>query len=279
LISWTFGCPGHGKGTWDGLGGIIKNTTGHWLKAMDSFIATKKEVFDIIHQLFASKEATERFNSMPHVKIKEWIVRWVADADIVRPIKKITKKLTKEEQAFRKAEKKNTADANAAMRVRYKQMNLDEKRIHNNLEKEKKALEKKQKEEKEEAELASALEARTLATSTGEEVLEEAVEDDNWKKSTSSSCKYISFDIARVVAQVEPGEEGEMYRVNTYTQLDGGNHYQCKDALQNAIVSHSRVRYILADNILQDNGTILVDKDCLEAIVFNCFNGVREESL
>jgi hypothetical protein len=353
---------------------------------MDSFIATKKEVFDIIHQLFASKEATERFNSMPHVKIKEWIVRWVADADIVRPIKKITKKLTKEEQAFRKAEKKNTADANAAMRVRYKQMNLDEKRIHNNLEKEKKALEKKQKEEKEEAALASALEARTLATSTGEEVLEEAVEDDsnefsdlkvfhgcgvrksfyfqalhrdglgirlsachchfctrgyfgdgfgtmptgclsqepyqyivvqrlddewvkekkelvtnlssrlgtleldmivalasdrvdNWKKSTSSSCKHISFDIARVVAQVEPGEEGEMYRVNIYTQLDGGNHYECKDALQNAIVSHCRVRYILADNILQDNGTILVDKDCLEAIVFNCFNGVREESL
>jgi hypothetical protein len=82
-----------------------------------------------------------------------------------------------------------------------------------------------------------------------------------------------------VVAQVETGEEGEVYRVNTYTQLDSGNHYECKDALQNAIVSHSRVRYILADNVLQYNGTILVDKDCLEAIVFNCFNGVREESL
>jgi hypothetical protein len=79
---------------------------------------------------------------------------------------------------------------------------------------------------------------------------------------------------------VETGEEGEMLnRVNTYTQLDGGNHYECKDALQNAIVSHSRVRYILAGNVLQDNGTILVDKDCLEFIVFNCFNGVREESL
>ena len=23
-ISWTFGCAGHGKGTWDGLGGIVK---------------------------------------------------------------------------------------------------------------------------------------------------------------------------------------------------------------------------------------------------------------
>jgi hypothetical protein len=101
----------------------------------------------------------------------------------------------------------------------------------------------------------------------------------NWKKSTSSSCNYISFDIARVVAQVETGEEGEMYIVNTYTQLDGGNHYECKDALQNAIVSHSRVRYIFADNVLQDNRTIFVDKDCLEAIVFNCFNGIRKENL
>lgn len=24
-VSWSFGCPGHGKGTWDGLGGIVKN--------------------------------------------------------------------------------------------------------------------------------------------------------------------------------------------------------------------------------------------------------------
>ena len=99
---------------------------------------------------------------------------------------------------------------------------------------------------------------------------------DNWKKSASSNSKYISFDIARVVAQVETGEEGEMYSLITYTRVDGGNHYVCKNAvLQDAIVTHSRVRYILADNVLQDNGTILLDKDCLEAIVFNCFNGVR----
>ena len=25
--TWVFGCPGHGKGTWDGLGGIVKNKT------------------------------------------------------------------------------------------------------------------------------------------------------------------------------------------------------------------------------------------------------------
>ena len=75
---------------------------------------------------------------------------------------------------------------------------------------------------------------------------------------------------------METGEEGEMYRSNTYTQVDGGNHYRCKDALQDAVVSHSRLRYILACNVLQDNSTILVDKDCSEAIVFNCFNCVKK---
>ena len=63
-----------------------------------------------------------------------------------------------------------------------------------------------------------------------------------------------------------------MYRLNTYTQVDGGNHYECKDALQDAIVSQEFVTSF----ILADNGTILVDKDCLEAIVFNCFNGVQD---
>ena len=24
-LTWTFGAPGHGKGTWDGFGGILKN--------------------------------------------------------------------------------------------------------------------------------------------------------------------------------------------------------------------------------------------------------------
>jgi hypothetical protein len=24
-LTWLFGCPGHGKGTWDGLGGVVKN--------------------------------------------------------------------------------------------------------------------------------------------------------------------------------------------------------------------------------------------------------------
>ena len=32
-----------------------------------------------------------------------------------------------------------------------------------------------------------------------------------------------------------------MYRLNTYTQVDGGNHYECKDALQDAIVSQEFV--------------------------------------
>ena len=47
--------------------------------------------------------------------------------------------------------------------------------------------------------------------------------------------------------------------------------------MQNTLINQSEVRHILSDDVLQDNGTVLLDKDCLEMIVFNYFNGVNEE--
>lgn len=84
-MTWTFGCPGHGKGTWDGLGGIIKNKTGHYLKAEDIFVSSAKEVFDIIYALFASDKAQARFDANPSIKIKEWKILWLPDSVIGRP--------------------------------------------------------------------------------------------------------------------------------------------------------------------------------------------------
>jgi hypothetical protein len=57
LISWTFGCPCHGKGMWAGLGGIVKIKTGDYIRAMDSFLSSAKEVFEVIFDLFASDKA------------------------------------------------------------------------------------------------------------------------------------------------------------------------------------------------------------------------------
>jgi hypothetical protein len=84
-MTWTFGCPGHGKGTWDGLGGIIKNKTGHHLKAEDKFVSSAKEVFNIIYELFASDKAQARFDANPSIKIKEWKILWLPDSFIIRP--------------------------------------------------------------------------------------------------------------------------------------------------------------------------------------------------
>jgi hypothetical protein len=84
-MTWTFGCPGHGKGTWDGLGGIIKNKTGHYLKAEDKFVSSAKEVYEIIYELFASEKAQARFDANPSIKIKEWKILWLPDSVIGRP--------------------------------------------------------------------------------------------------------------------------------------------------------------------------------------------------
>ena len=84
-MTWTFGCAGHGKGTWDGLGGILKNKTGHYLKAEDIFVSSAKEIYDIIYELFASVKAQARFDANPSIKIKEWKILWLPDSVIDRP--------------------------------------------------------------------------------------------------------------------------------------------------------------------------------------------------
>lgn len=97
-ITWTFGCAGHGKGTWDGLGGIVKNKTGHYIKAFDSFISNAHEVYTIIEYLFAGEEAQARYDKMANLKIKAWRILWLSDDDIYRPlvIKKVKGKKKKE---------------------------------------------------------------------------------------------------------------------------------------------------------------------------------------
>ena len=84
-MTWTFGCAGHGKGTWDGLGGIVKNKTGHYIKAVDSFISSAYEVYKIIEYLFAGEEAQARYDKMANLKIKVWKIIWLPDDVIIRP--------------------------------------------------------------------------------------------------------------------------------------------------------------------------------------------------
>lgn len=84
-ITWTFGCAGHGKGTWNGLGGIVKNKTGHYLKAVDSFISNAYEVHKRIEYLFAGEEAQARYDKMANLRIKVWNIIWLPDDVIICP--------------------------------------------------------------------------------------------------------------------------------------------------------------------------------------------------
>lgn len=84
-FTWVFGCPGHGKGTWDGLGGIVKNKTAKLIKADDLFHSSPYEVLKIIFDLFASDRAQARFDANPKTAIKEWKIVWLPDIDIIRP--------------------------------------------------------------------------------------------------------------------------------------------------------------------------------------------------
>jgi hypothetical protein len=47
--------------------------------------------------------------------------------------------------------------------------------------------------------------------------------------------------------------------------------------LDNKLVSLLDLRHILSGDVEQDDGTIILDKDCDEVIVFNCFYGVNQE--
>lgn len=85
-VTWTFGCPGHGKGQWDGLGGTVKNKTGNYLKAYDKFMPTAHSVYEVIYELFASPTADAIFDSKTHVKIKRWKVLWLPDEALSRPV-------------------------------------------------------------------------------------------------------------------------------------------------------------------------------------------------
>jgi hypothetical protein len=172
LISWTFGCPGHGKGTWDGLGGIVKNKTGDYIRAMDSFLSSAKEVFEVIFDLFASDKARERFHAAPHIKIKEWIILWLSDTDIIRPAKPVVKKVSAEEKAKRGEEKA----AKATEKEDLAKMSKEEKKVANaNAKRPKNAKDAKIEEDKN-----AKAQVKALATENGE-VLEDEIQDDSNK--------------------------------------------------------------------------------------------------
>jgi hypothetical protein len=75
-VHWTFGAPGHGKGPWDGFGGIIKNYIARRIISEGLTFQTEQDLYDYIKKCFDSFESVERFGKVS-TTIKTWTVLFV----------------------------------------------------------------------------------------------------------------------------------------------------------------------------------------------------------
>jgi len=81
--SWDAGCPGHGKGPWDGLAGTIKSTL-RWL-ILDRELNLQNE-YDV-HREIRDYFGTEMWHSEHEKsKIKQMNVMWLGKAQVYRPV-------------------------------------------------------------------------------------------------------------------------------------------------------------------------------------------------
>lgn len=73
-LTWTFGAPGHGKGTWDGFGGILKNAATRRIVSESLIIKTALEVYDLLMRLFCSEIKQEEYAKTKRIKVKHWSI-------------------------------------------------------------------------------------------------------------------------------------------------------------------------------------------------------------
>ena len=78
-LTWTFGAPGHGKGTWDGFGGILKNAATRRIVSESLIVKTAKEVYDLLIRLFCSEIKQEEYANAKRIKVKHWSIVLLPD--------------------------------------------------------------------------------------------------------------------------------------------------------------------------------------------------------
>ena len=60
-LTWTFGAPGHGKGAWDGFGGILKIAATRRIVSESLIIKTAEEVYELLQRPFCSEIKQEEY--------------------------------------------------------------------------------------------------------------------------------------------------------------------------------------------------------------------------
>ena len=92
-VIWNFGCPEHGKGVWDGLGGILKGMIARAILrdglVFENTDEGKFAVFMLALQLLDNDEVRERYARDSKLVMSKWNIQWLASSDISRPVKEI----------------------------------------------------------------------------------------------------------------------------------------------------------------------------------------------
>lgn len=86
-VTWTFGAAGHGKGTWDGLGGTCKKNMARVIISKDLVIKTAKEVYMLLQDLMDSEAKRAENDRKSWIEIKRWKIEYVDDAIVKSCIK------------------------------------------------------------------------------------------------------------------------------------------------------------------------------------------------
>lgn len=76
-----FGCPGHGKGVWDGLGGIIKHAVLKYQLTHNYVMDSCEQVHALITQLFDSDIKQEEYRKRNNIQCKQWFIRYTKSTD------------------------------------------------------------------------------------------------------------------------------------------------------------------------------------------------------
>ena len=84
---WYFGAPGHGKGTHDGIGGIVKGSTVRAIRRgnliFENTDSGKFNLFKLMQSLFCDDEAQERYGKDKYV-IDTWNFQWIGSSEVMR---------------------------------------------------------------------------------------------------------------------------------------------------------------------------------------------------
>lgn len=93
-FTWSFGAPGHGKGTWDGLGGIAKNTLKRKIISNQLNLKTAEDVHRLLNEVFDSDDKRNVYVQSKDIKIKSWYFYYVEE-DQLNPLRDTAAALNK----------------------------------------------------------------------------------------------------------------------------------------------------------------------------------------